>query len=695
MAILQSEKYKRIHREGVREFGEVESTLRDERRQCLEDRRFYTIAGAMWEGKLGEQFENKLKLEMNKIQLSISRIFSEYRNNRITVDFISKDGTENGKLADTCDGLYRADEQDSTADEAYDNAFEEAVGGGFGAYRFRAVYEDEEDDDNDHQRIQIEPITDADTCVYFDLQAKRQNKSDATKCWVLTSMTRDAYIEEYGDNPQSWPKDINALDFDWCAADLVYIAEYYKVELKAQTVYTYEAIDGTEEKYTDADFEEDEGLTDYLKAVGTKKVSEKKVKKRRVHKYIMSGGGILEDCGLIAGPNIPIVPVYGKRLVVGGVERCMGHVRYAKDAARLKNMQISKLGEISALSSVEKPIFTPEQMSGNQDMWAEDNIKNYPYMLVNPITDANGQTLPSGPIGYTRSPQIPPAMAALLQITEQDMAEILGRADQGEKIAANISGKAVELIQNSLGMQTYILISNFAKGIQRGGQIWLGMAKELYVEPGRKMKTVGNQGQISSAELMRPVATEKGTELENDLTQATFDVVSEVGPSSSSKKSGTVKNLIEMIRITTDPEISSVLQSMAMMNMEGEGLQDTRDFFRQRLVKMGAVKPTDEERAEMAQAAANQPPDANAKLAESLANEADANAAKASADTVGVIAKSELTHAQTIETLAGVEVSKQDAAIKMAQAIQGAQAQQAAFTPAPTQPVTMSETPQG
>jgi hypothetical protein len=260
MAILQSEKHKRIHAEALRGFSESESTLRDERRQCLEDRRFYTIAGAMWEGKLGEQFENKLKLEMNKIQLSIARIFSEYRNNRITVDFVSKDGTENGKLADTCDGLYRADEQDSTADEAYDNAFEEAVGGGFGAYRFRAVYEDEEDDDNDHQRIQIEPITDADTCVYFDLQAKRQNKSDAKQCWVLTSMTRDAYIEEYGDDPQSWPKDLDAMQFDWCAADLVYIAEYYKVEQKAQTVYTYAAIDGTEEKYTDADFEEDLSL---------------------------------------------------------------------------------------------------------------------------------------------------------------------------------------------------------------------------------------------------------------------------------------------------------------------------------------------------------------------------------------------------------------------------------------------------
>jgi hypothetical protein len=63
------------------------------------------------------------------------RIINEYRNNRITVDFISKEGDEDDRLADACDGLYRADEEDSVADEAYDNAFEEAVGGGFGAWR--------------------------------------------------------------------------------------------------------------------------------------------------------------------------------------------------------------------------------------------------------------------------------------------------------------------------------------------------------------------------------------------------------------------------------------------------------------------------------------------------------------------------------------------------------------------------------
>ena len=64
----------------------------DERRQALEDREFYSVAGKQWAGKLGEQFENKPKFESNKVHLAVIRIINEYRNNPVTVDFISKDG---------------------------------------------------------------------------------------------------------------------------------------------------------------------------------------------------------------------------------------------------------------------------------------------------------------------------------------------------------------------------------------------------------------------------------------------------------------------------------------------------------------------------------------------------------------------------------------------------------------------------
>ncbi|CAB4141530.1 Phage P22-like portal protein [uncultured Caudovirales phage] len=673
MARMSKEQYlNNLHTDALEQFNDIQTALRDERLQCLQDRRFYSLAGSQWEGPLWDIYENKPRFEVNKIMLSVIRIVNEYRNNRITVDYVSKDG-ENDKLAETCDGMYRADEQDSVADEAYDNAFEEAVGGGFGAWRLRTVYEDEEDEDNEYQRIRIEPIFDADSSVFFDLNAKRQDKADAKFCYVVTSMTRASYKEEWGDDPTDWPKIIHQYEFDWCTPDVVYIAEYYKVEEVNETIRIFRAIDGTEERYRASEFTDDPALEETLAAIGSVEVRQRKIKRKRVHKYIMSGGKILEDAGYIAGNCIPIVPVYGKRWFVDNVERCMGHVRLAKDAQRLKNMQLSKLGEISALSSVEKPILTPEQVTGHQMMWADDNLRNYPYLLVNPITGPDGSQQISGPVAYTRSPQIPPAMAALLQITEQDMQEILGSSQQADKMVSNISGKAVEMIQTRLDMQTFIYMSNFAKGMKRCGEIWLSMAKDVYVEEGRRMKVINAAEEADMVDLMKPMVSETGeVVLENDLSQAKFDVVADVGPSSSSKRQATVRALTGMMAISDDPETKQVLQAMAMLNMEGEGIGDVRDFFRKKLLRMGVVKPTEQEAEQMMIELQGQPQDPNAVFLQAAAEEAIAKAAQARASTIKTVADAGLSRAKTAETLAKTSLEQQNLVLTEIEAAQQA-----------------------
>jgi hypothetical protein len=666
-----------IHAEAMAEFDTIQEAVRDERLQCLQDRRFYSISGAQWEGPLREQYENKPKFEVNKIMLAVTRIINEYRNNRISVDFIAKDGEPNNALADTCDKLYRADEMDSSAEEAYDNGFEEAVGGGFGAWRLRSVYEDEEDDENEKQRIIIEPIFDADSSVFFDLNAKRQDKADARRCFVLTAMTRESYIEQWDDDPATWPKEIHQYEFDWATPDVVYIAEYYRVEDVSTTVRIFRNIAGEEERYTSEELDE-EKLTEF-EAIGTVEVRQKRVKKRKVHKYIMSGSRILEDLGYIAGKCIPIVPVYGKRWFVDNIERCMGHVRLAKDAQRLKNMQLSKLGEISAYSSVEKPILTPEQVAGHQVMWSEDNLRNYPYLLINPINGPDGSQQVAGPVAYTRSAQIPPALAGLLQVTEQDMQDILGNAGQQDQIVSNISGKAVEMIQQRMDMQTFIYMSNMAKAVRRSGEIWLSMAKEIYTEENRKMKGIGAQMEMEPIELMKPTIDRESGEvvMENDLSNADFDVTVDVGPSSSSKRQAVVRSLLGMMQITQDPETMKVLGAMAMMNMEGEGVGEVREFFRKQLVQMGVVKPTQEEQEMMAAAMANQQQDPNAIFLQAAAEEAQAKAAKARADVVNTLADADYKaagtaerNAKTVEILAKVENDDQKLAIDSAKGIQ-------------------------
>jgi len=273
----------------------------------------------------------------------------------------------------------------------------------------------------------------------------------------------------------------------------------------------------------------------------------------------------------------------------------------------------------------------------------------------------------SGPVAYTKSPQIPPAMAALLQITETDMQDILGNPQGADKMVSGVSGKAVEMIQQRVDMQTFIYMSNFAKGMKRCGEIWLSMAKEIYTENKRSMKVVAQSGETDSVDLMKPmIDSENGAVVtENDLSAASFDVAVDVGPSSSSKKAATVRALTGMLQITQDPDTMQVLGAMAMMNMEGEGISDANKYFRKKLLRMGVVEPTDKEREQLMAEMEGTPQDPNAMYLQAAAEEATAKAAKARADTVETIASAELKNAQTVEVMSKTDLANAEAVQKL------------------------------
>jgi hypothetical protein len=228
-------------------------------------------------------------------------------------------------------------------------------------------------------------------------------------------------------------------------------------------------------------------------------------------------------------------------------------------------------------------------------------------------------------------------------------------------------------------MQAFIYMSNFAKGMKRCGEIWLSMAKEVYIEDKRKMKTIAPTGEAGMVELMQPSIDQQTGEvvMQNDLSSATFDVVAEVGPSSTSKREATVRALTGMLQITADPETQQVITAMAMMNMEGEGISDANAYFRKKLLRMGVVKPTDDEAQELMAEMQGQPQDPNAMYLQAAAEEATAKAAQARATTVKTIADAELSRAKTVETLSNVDMDSQDHALNLAEQIGGFVQQQA------------------
>ena len=106
--------------------------------------------------------------------------------------------------------------------------------------------------------------------------------------------------------------------------------------------------------------------------------------------------------------------------------------------------------------------------------------------------------------------------------------------------------------------------------------------------------------------------------------------------------------------------------------MEGEGIADVRDYFRDKMLRLGVVQPTEEEAKEMQSEQENQEPDANTQYLEAAARKEDAEAAKNRADTILTVAqaeetraKTDKTQAETMETLSSIKTEEQNRAITM------------------------------
>lgn len=668
MSISKSDRLAAVHERARKAFDLAYCPNQDTRLACLADRRFVYIEGAQWEGNLQDQFEKRPRFEINKILDSLMRIFNEYRSNRVTVDFRAKDDAASDETADACDGLYRADEHESNADEAYDNAFDEGTAGGFGAWRLRAKYEDESDEDDERQRICFEPIYDADTSVFFDADAKRQDKSDATKCWVIYTMSHEAFHETYGIevSPSSYDPVENLTRFDWYTPDVVYVSEYYEVTIKKRKVHFFRlaALPDEPPLKVQGDDLTDEKLAE-LTALGYIESRQKTIDTRVVHKYIMDGLEILEDCGVIAGEYIPIVPFYGKRMFIDNKERMFGHTRPMKDAQRIYNMEISSLAEQASQFGESIPIFTPEQIAGWEAAWANKNVSKPAYLLLNPITDASGQQIPNGPISYTQPPVIPPALQGLIQLAGQDLLELGGSQQQGDEIVSNISAKAVELVQSRLDMKTFIYMDNFKKAMRQSGVIWLSMAKALYDEEGRKMRTLNRDGTEDQVVLKQQTTDDSGVKtVANDLASGRYDVIVDVGPSFVSKRDKTVRALLGILQFIEDPQMKAAVVGMIMQNVDGEGMDDLRAFARKGLVAAGVIKPTEEEERQLLEAKQQQQPSAQDQFLLASAQEVQskialnqANADKAMAQAQELLTASAKNEADAAHTLAEIQTA--------------------------------------
>lgn len=628
---LDGAKYQDLLETALAEFDEVAVPQTEIRQAMREARRFVTIAGAMWEGPFAEQFENSPKPEVDMITRDLEKVEEDYRQNRIMVDYIPGDDADPDS-AELLDGMYRADAAHFGADEAVDNAFKDALRGGLGAWRLTTDYADPYDPDSDAQRINPGvKIIDPEMSVYF-YGGTRDDGKDAKSAFLISADLRTIAEKQWPGKISDFPVQNWKWGWDWYQPDLVYKAEYYKVEETDDRLLIFtQSQSGEERRFFKSEMED--GEAGKLRAMGWTRTS-RPIKRRRVHKYIINGSYVLKDCGYIAGRNIPIVLIYGRVDWIDGQPRYRGYVEKKMDAQRLLNSRLSKLTETDSISPMETPIVADEQMTpAIAEEWARGNIDRHPFRRLLPLRNADGDIVSAGPIGTISPPQTPPVTAALLQFSLQILT---GDQDQSEQVKSNVSAEAMDIAAGRVDAKSGIYMDNLRSAMIRAGEIYQDMAREIYYEPGRKVETLTMDNQQGTAELHQPTLDDDGVyRVRHDLSVGSFKVVASVGESSATKRRKVVNQSMEIATVAAqNPQtqgLSAAALYTAVINMDGE-TDDLQSYARQQAVAMGAVKPTPEEQKEIQQAQDGKAP-APADLAlqaqtQKLGSEAQLNQAK-------------------------------------------------------------------
>ncbi|MCK1966864.1 portal protein [Franconibacter sp. IITDAS19] len=627
---------------------------------------------SQWDDWLSDYTTLQYRGQFDVVRPVVRKLVAEMRKNPIDVLYKPKDGAS-PDAADILMGMYRTDMQHNTAKISVNVAVREQIEAGVGAWRLVTEYEDQNPTSN-NQVIRRLPIHEACSHVVWDSNAKQLDKSDAKHCTVISAMSKDgwdAFAEEYGldkDDCPTFQSPSSNWIFPWTTNEVFYVGEYYEVEEKKETVYIYQdPLTGEPVSYYKDDIKD---VIDELADRGMVKIGERKVKRRRVYKTLLTQTEILKDRERIAGEHIPIVPVFGEWSFAGDKEVYEGVVRLTKDGQRLRNMIMSFNADIVARTPKKKPFFHPEQIAGYEHMYNGND--DYPYYLLNK-TDENGGDLPPQPVAYMENPEVPQANAYMLEAATSSVNQVATVGVDPEEVnGSQVSFDTVNQLNMRADLETYVFQDNLATAMRRDGEIYASMVNDIYDVPRNVTVTLedGSEKQVQLYTQMVDLQTGNSVTL-NDI-RGRYECYTDVGPSFQSMKDQSRAQIGELLNapglIQANPDIWNILLLQFLQLLDGKGIDITRDYANKQLIVRGLKKPeTPEEQQWLieAQQQQQQPnPDQLVAQGQYMAGQAELIKAqnedkKIAVEAAKVEAQSQLAAAKIAEILSGVDLDKQ------------------------------------
>jgi hypothetical protein len=441
---------------------------------------------------------------------------------------------------------------------------------GWGFMRVRTDYISEYSFD---QEIYIDPVDNPFT-VYFDPNSILPDGSDAERCLITTMMSKEVFRSLYPDNDDGTSftqRGTGDSQSEWITKEDIRLAEYYYTVREKAKLYLLS--DGS------STFADDKDFFNRLQMAGISVIDTRESFKKTIKYKKLTAVEVIEERDW-PSRYIPIVPVYGRHVVIGDKRKKFGMVRYAKDSQRMYNFWQTSITESIALAPKAKWVMAEGQDEGHENDWAQANIKSFP-LLRYKQTGIEGRTAPPP---QRLQPEPPPAgTMAAAAIVSDDIKAIMGIFDPAQLGQGNISGKALNGQQQQVDLTNYDYYDNLTRSIAHVGKICLDLIPKIY-DTQRILRIIGEDGKSDMLNLNQRDAVGK---ILNDTSIGQYDVVMETGPGYNSKRQEAVDAMMPLL---SKPELFNVAGDLVFRNMDFPGA----DVIADRLAAMNPMSQIDE-----------------------------------------------------------------------------------------------------
>ncbi len=517
------------------------------------------VMGDQWREDEARVFETykKIPLTFNKLAPLLNHLLGEQRQNTPALQVHPSEGVSE-QTAEVRTALIKDISLNSDAKIVYQNAFEQAAIGGYGAFM---VINDYENDRDFNQCIKLKHFKDPTRC-FWDISAEDICKVDGMFSGFRTRTSRKKFRSIYGKdierNVGSEGNDETTQGF-W-DDDQITIIDYFA--RKYEKVKLHQLSNGIVLESKDMDkleMVEIEGISVYIWDGEPVNVVQDRIAQRYKVKHTKFAGDYVLETTEYPSQSLPVIftdqhSYYDKH----GKQICRPLVKDARDAQRLINF----LGTQGA--------YLIKIARNDQFLVSKSNVRSPDTRQIwtDPAVVQGGLIYDESPAGnkpeQLRPPEISQSLMAMYERAERDIHTCLGMydtqlGDQGNEI----SGAAIDARTKRGSYNNFVTFDALNRAICCAGQIIDEMIPKVYDTERQMMLYMPDSG-LQNVGLNQP-QDEYGMNIANDMTEGKYKIRLQPGPSYEGQKMEGLEALQAVLK--ADPTTFKLFADMYAENL--------------------------------------------------------------------------------------------------------------------------------